>query len=531
MKPLRLFISSVQKEFATERAALRDYLRGDVLMRKFFEPFLFEEVPAADRRADAVYLDEVQQCDLYIGLFGDDYGFEDAEGVSPTEREFAHATTLHKSRLIFVKGSDDRAKHPKMRSLIQHAGNELIRRRFGSTADLIAAVYASLVQHLEDRGALQSQPFDERLHAGATLDDVDPEALRRFVRAARHERQFALAESAPVPEVLTHLNLLREQRPTQGALLLFGRDPQRFFPAVEVRCMHLHGTVMQRPAPFYRVFKGTAFALVDQAVDFVLSKLDYQVGTRAESAQAPGAYELPPDVIREAVVNAIAHRDYTQPAAVQVAVFSDRVEVRSPGGLLPPLTEEALHRAHSSVTRNQRLCEVLYLARYIEKFGTGTLMMIQQTTAHALPEPDFEALPGEFMVVLWRDWLTPELFDRLGLNKRQRMVMGTLHAKPQVTNADYQQATGAARTTVKRDLEELVRHGLLRPVGAGRGAAYVRAGKRPTIGSIGSSADALENGPEMAQSAQRSIKPAAKRRTLTPASTTSNKYKPRSTKK
>lgn len=530
MKPLRLFVSSVQKEFAAERVALRDWLRGDALMRRFFEPFLFEEMPAADRRADAVYLDEVERCDLYLGLFGNDYGFEDAEGVSPTEREFAHATALHKPRLIFVKGADDGARQPRMRALIVRAGSELIRRRFGNAAELITAVYASLVQHLEERGALQSLPFDERLHADATLDDVDPDALRSFVRAARHERQFALAETAPVPEVLTHLNLLREQRPTHGALLLFGRDPQRFFPAMEVRCMHLHGTAVQRPAPFYRVFKGTVFALVDQAVDFVLSKLDYRVGTRAGSAQAPGDYELPPEVIREAVVNAFAHRDYTQPAAVQVAVFSDRVEVRNPGGLLPPLTPELLHRAHSSVTRNQRLCEVLYLARYIEKFGTGTLMMIQETTAHALPEPDFEALPGEFMVVVWRDWLTPELFDRLGLNERQRTVMNTLRSRQQVTNAEVQQATGAARATAKRDLEELVRHGLLKPVGAGRGAAYVRESKRLTIGSIGSSPGPAANGPETAQSAQQQVKPAAKG-TLAPASPAAKKSKPRSSKK
>ena len=92
MRTLRLFISSVQKEFAAERAALEAYLRGDPLLRRFFEPFVFEEVPAADRRADEVYLDEVQRCDVYVGLFGHEYGFEDAEGVSPTEREFDVAT-------------------------------------------------------------------------------------------------------------------------------------------------------------------------------------------------------------------------------------------------------------------------------------------------------------------------------------------------------------------------------------------------------------------------------------------------------
>ena len=94
MTPIRIFISSVQREFAREREQLRDYLRGDPLMRRFFDVFLFEDVPASDRRPDRVYLDEVDRCNGYVGLFGRDYGSEDAEGVSPTEREFDCATEL-----------------------------------------------------------------------------------------------------------------------------------------------------------------------------------------------------------------------------------------------------------------------------------------------------------------------------------------------------------------------------------------------------------------------------------------------------
>ena len=121
MTPVRIFISSVQKEFADERAALRDYLRGDALMRRFFEVFLFEDVPAADRRADDLYLDEVRRCDIYVGLFGNDYGSESAEGLSPTEREFDLATAEGKYRLIYVRGRDDAARHPKMRALVGRA--------------------------------------------------------------------------------------------------------------------------------------------------------------------------------------------------------------------------------------------------------------------------------------------------------------------------------------------------------------------------------------------------------------------------
>ena len=113
MTPVRIFISSVQREFAEERAALRDYLRGDPLMRRFFEAFLFEDVPATDRRPDDLYLDEIERCDVYVGLFGREYGSEDAEGLSPTEREFDRAGAVAKHRLVFVKGADGDTRHPE----------------------------------------------------------------------------------------------------------------------------------------------------------------------------------------------------------------------------------------------------------------------------------------------------------------------------------------------------------------------------------------------------------------------------------
>jgi ATP-dependent DNA helicase RecG len=118
MKKRRVFISSVQKEFEVERAALRDYLNSDPLLRRFFDVFLFEDLPASDHRTDEVYLDEVAACDLYVGLFGNEYGYEDEAGVSPTEHEFNRATELGRTRLIYVKGADDKVKHPKM----QHSG-------------------------------------------------------------------------------------------------------------------------------------------------------------------------------------------------------------------------------------------------------------------------------------------------------------------------------------------------------------------------------------------------------------------------
>ena len=389
MAPIRIFISSAQGEFSAERAALRDYLGGDPLMRRFFETFLFEDAPAADRRPDALYLHEVERSDIYVGLFGAHYGTEDADGVAPTEREYRRATDLGRHRLIFVKGADDGARHPKMRTLIRGAEAGLIRKRFNDTQELVTGLYAALVEYLEVKELIRFGPFDAAPCADATLDDLDPDWIARFVRGARRIRQFPLPEDTPPQALLEHLKLLRKGRLTNAAVLLFARSPQRFLISSEIKCAHFHGTEVSKPIPSYQVYRGKAFELVDQAVDFVLSKINRAVGTRSESARAPRTYEIPEEVVTEAIVNAVAHRDYTSNASVQVMLFSDRLEVWNPGALPPPLTLEKLREPHASVPANPLLAESMYLVNYIERMGTGTLDMIRRCVAAGLPEPDF----------------------------------------------------------------------------------------------------------------------------------------------
>ncbi|NIA13656.1 MAG: DUF4062 domain-containing protein [Nitrospiraceae bacterium] len=428
--PIRIFISSVQKEFAEERAALRDYLRNDPLLRRFFEPFLFEDIPAADRRADDLYLGEVERCQLYLGLFGDGYGYEDAGGVSPTQRELERASQLNKYRLIFIKGTNDLSRHPKMQALIRQVGDQLIRRRFGTTSELVTGVYASLVKYLEDQELIRSGPFDATVCRNATLDDLSEEAISRFLRNARKARGFPLHEQAEPQEVLTHLNLLDKGRPTHAAVLLFAKEPQRFLISSEVKCAHFHGTEVAKPIPSYQVYKGTAFELVDQAVDFVMSKINLSVGTRENGPQAPVEYEIPQEVVAEAIVNAVAHRDYTSNGSVQVMLFADRLEVWNPGSLPPTLTLEMLRGPHGSIPANPLLAEPLYLTKYIERMGTGTVDMISRCQAAGLPEPEFSVTDG-FVTRIQRRVTAKESFlgagdqdgTKLGLSQDQVEIL------------------------------------------------------------------------------------------------------------
>ena len=398
----KIFISSVQKEFKNERKALKEYINSDALLRRFFEIFIFEDLPASDRRSDEVYLDEVKSSNVYIGLFGDEYGVEDKEGMSPTHKKFFLATKLGKQRLIFIKGANDSNKNSKMLSLIKLSGDQLIRRRFNTYPELQTAVYASLVNYLLEAGKIAVGPFDATACQKAKLSDISEEKIRWFVSRARNSRHYALAEKTPVADVLTQLDLLDHGKPNHAAILLFGSKPQRFLISSEVKCMHFHTLEKGKPIPSYQIYKGTLFDLVDQAVDFVLSKLNRSVGTRAKGPQAPVEYDIPEEVVAEGIVNAIAHRDYASTASVEVQLFPDRLEIWNPGTIHPPLTLEKLLLPHASQPNNPLIADPLFLTKYIEKAGSGTVDMITRCRRAGIREPEFKIDGGFFVLILWR---------------------------------------------------------------------------------------------------------------------------------
>lgn len=243
--------------------------------------------------------------------------------------------------------------------------------------------------------------FDASPCRGATLDDLDVEAMRRFIGIARRGRQFPFPDETPPVDLLRHLGLLNRGRPTHAAVLLFGRAPQRFLRFSGITCSHFHGTYVARLAPSHQVYRGTVFELVDQAVGFVLDRIDLWVGTRAESIRAPVAYEMPKEIVTEAIVNAVVHRDYIDGRSVQVMLFADRLEVVNAGRLPPPLTVDALRGPHRSLPANPLLAKPMYLLKYIEGTGTGTSNMIRRCTEAGLREPEFEA-GQQFVTRIWR---------------------------------------------------------------------------------------------------------------------------------
>ena len=404
MKRIRIFISSVQSEFSEERAMLSQYIRTDALLGKFFETFLFEDVPANEASPQQVYLREVEMADIYLGLYGNKYGYEDAEGVSPTEREYDRASELHKTRIIFIKSLHEQERHPKESALIQKVEREIVRKTFVDMEGLRTSVYASLVRYLEEKEYIRWQPFDAAFDTNATLDDLDEDKMREFILLARAKREFPLPENTSPNKLLTHLSLMDEKgRISNSAILLFGKRPQKFFITSEVKCVQFYGDVVEKPMPAYQICRGTVFEMIDQATAFVMSRIDNWTGTRSggDTASVPTDFELPSDAVREAIVNAVCHRDYTSNGSVQVMLFRNRLEVWNPGQLPYGLTVRKLFEPHKSLPTNPLLADPMFWTGYIEKVGTGTEDIVNLCKAKGLKTPEYHQ-EEDFRVVIWR---------------------------------------------------------------------------------------------------------------------------------
>ena len=374
---------------------------------------------------------------MYLILIGKEYGFETATGISPTELEYNLAQEENVFSLAFIKNDTEPERHPKEQALFRKIQNSLSYKRFTTTAELLTEVSKALVVILQQKGILQNIDFDSATNEKATLDAIDEEKVNNFISLARHKRGFPLREGTALPKVLLHLNFLSDAKITNSALLAFGKNPQHFFPTAVVKCAHFHGLQVAKPIPDHRVIKGDVFTQVDEAVDFILSKIAISVGLRSQSNQAPLQYEIPRPVIAEAVVNAIAHRDYQSKGSVQLMLFANRVEISNPGGLPPELTLDKLRTDHASYPKNPHLAEVLYQAGYIERFGTGTGEIIRLCKEIGLIEPVFNLEEG-FKVTIWRPTAVTD------------------HVTEQVTGQATGQVTGQATGQVKEEIRRVI---------------------------------------------------------------------------
>jgi ATP-dependent DNA helicase RecG len=274
------------------------------------------------------------------------------------------------------------------------------------------------------------------------------------------------------------MDLLKENKPTNAAVLLFSKNPQKFFLQAEVKCARFKGDKPVKPFIDMKVFKGNIIDQIDKALGFILEHISMKVYL-AGKPEREERYEYPPDALREAIINAICHRDYASVGHIQIRIFDDRIEAWNPGLLPEPLTLEDLKKKHKSIPRNPLIANCFFLIKFIEQWGTGTNDMINLCLDWGLAEPLFEHITGDFVVIFRGTTLTEEQMEKMGLNPRQKKTIDYIRKYSKINRREYVKLNKVSDATAKRDLKKLVDKGVLESQGNGPETYYILSRYEP----------------------------------------------------
>lgn len=311
--------------------------------------------------------------------------------------------------------------------------------------------------------------WDSQVCENARLEDIDAERVKWFLRKAKTERNFNVEPETPVAEALERLELAKEGKLTNAAVLLFGENPQKYFLQAETRCARFKGTEPVKPFLDMKVFGGNIIEQVERSVGFVLEHIPMKVYL-AGKPEREEKYEYPQDAIREAIINAICHRDYEESGNVQVRIFDGRIEIWGCGPLPDPLTPEDLKKKHKSIPRNPLIAKCFFLIKFAEQWGTGTNDIISMCLEWGLPDPLFEEIAGNFVITFRKYYLTDEIMKKL--SERQRIVAEYLREHGKINRSECMKLLNTSKDTAFRELLALQKKNIIKKEGEGKAVYY-----------------------------------------------------------
>jgi ATP-dependent DNA helicase RecG len=381
---------------------------------------------------------------------------------------------------------------PPNRGAVYQSGGVFWVRRGTHTFPLSMS---ELLELANDRGLQDWELLPARR---ATMQDLDMGKVEAYLQQ-RSTRQRQPGRFEDVEQVLLGMECATvtssgEVVPTNAGTLFFGREPQKHILQSEVVCVLFRDAVGASRYVDRKIITGTLQELIDGAEAFLNRYI--AMGARVEGFKRIDIPEHSIEALREAVINAVVHRDYSKRGeSVRIFYYADRVEVHSPGLLLPGITVEQMERGIvQSKLRNPVLASLLRdVVGYMERIGSGIRFMLDETKRMGLPVPEFREL-NEFVVTfraapalstpqpllrepLWgKDELEPSdaTLQRQPLEQEQRLIKAVQHVNEHgfITNATYRALTGVSDRTAHRDLETLVERGRLKGIGQKRARRY-----------------------------------------------------------
>jgi ATP-dependent DNA helicase RecG len=302
--------------------------------------------------------------------------------------------------------------------------------------------------------------------------ELDYGAINYFFQLALKSGRIASDSLKYTPlALLESLELVNEAGELKNAtILLFGKNPMKYFLSSYFKIGRFGEN--SSDLMYQDTIEGNIFGMVDRIMDllkgkYLTSPISYQGLLRTDTLEYPEA------ALREAILNAIVHRDYADNSTIQLSVYNDKLVLWNPGKLPFDITIEQLKRKHPSRLRNRNIAEIFFRAGYIESWGRGIDKMLEAFKSAGLPEPIFEELAGGVQVTFQKDIYIKGYLNDFDLEDRQVSVLLYMKEHGSITNIKYQELTEVSKRTASRDLQVLIDKHLIHKSGStGKGTSY-----------------------------------------------------------
>ncbi|TKK64845.1 DeoR family transcriptional regulator [Ilyomonas limi] len=311
--------------------------------------------------------------------------------------------------------------------------------------------------------------WDDVTEPSASITDINTAAVDQFIEVAAKSGRLPDVQGLSLAELLEKLRLTEEGKLKRAAIILFGKDPGRFFPNMLVK-MGRFGTT-DDDLRFQETAEGNLVHLLNEVPD-TLNRKFFVKPVNFEGLQRIEKGEYPVAALREMLLNALVHRDYMG-SMVQIRMYDSRFSIWNEGFLPQGLTLDALKRQHPSRPRNPLIADVCFKGGYIDAWGRGTLKIINSCREAGLPEPEMKEQDGGMLVTLFKDVYQENLLATYHLNDRQKQALQLWKEAGEITTGNYQSKFGVTDRTARRDLTELVTLGLLVKTGDKKSSKYL----------------------------------------------------------
>ncbi len=324
---------------------------------------------------------------------------------------------------------------------------------------------------LDSRGI----PFDSTPMYQAKEDDLDLEKIRKFIASRKSAETGKSSEPSLNEAMLSYRIIAKEHEryyPTVCGILLFGKNPQHFFPEARIMCNHFFGNEMSKEVVTSKECLGTLDEQLHTAYNFVLNSLYKSwkiIGVLREEQ-----WEIPVQAVRELVMNAIIHRNYHIPGPNKIAIFDNRIEIFSQGSFPGPMGQNL--KAGFTYIRNVGICKILREMGLIESFGIGFITTFSEYEKAGLRAPDI--IEGEnFIKCILPRRTADNVLVAPGTDaipNDLRSIIDLFLTTTEITVSDVIQMFHLSRPTATRKLSKLIELGLIQKIGRGRGVRYIK---------------------------------------------------------